>query len=76
MWWVRNGFVSHILGIEKSLGRYLQDNMSVLCGYNISNVSNGHIDRESISTLISAHDHVILDESFVIFRVPNMGEKI
>ena len=76
MWWVRNGFVSQILGIEKSMVRYLQDNMSVLCGYNISNVSNGHFDRESISTLISTHDHVILDESSVMFRAANMGGKI
>ena len=76
MWWVRNGFVSQILGIEKSMVRYLQDNMSVLCGYNISNVSKGHFDRESISTLISTHDHVILDESSVMFRAANMGGKI
>ena len=76
MWWVRNGFVSQILGIEKSMVRYLQDNMSVLCGYNISNVSNGHFDRESISTLISAHGYVILDESSVMFRAANMRGKI
>jgi hypothetical protein len=35
MWWFRNGFPGYILGFEKSMGRYLQYNVSVLCGYNI-----------------------------------------
>jgi hypothetical protein len=26
--------------------------------------------------MIAAHDHVILDESFVMFRAANMGDKI
>ncbi len=52
MWWFRNGFAGYALVLEKSYGRNLQDNMSALCGYNISNVSNEHIDRELISSLI------------------------
>jgi hypothetical protein len=72
MWFFRNGFSGYILRSEKSCGRYLQDNMSSLCGYNISNVSNGHIDRESISTLISAHGYVILDEPFSLYRAPDL----
>ena len=76
MWWFRNGFAGYILGFEKSMGRYLQDNMSGLCGYNISNVSNGHIDRESINTLISAHGYVILDEPFSLYRAPDIEGRI
>ena len=34
----------------------------VLCGYNISNVSNENIDSKNIKTMIVAHDNVILDE--------------
>jgi len=70
MWFLRNGFTGYVLHSEKSCGRSLQDNMSSLCGYNISNVGNGHIDRESISTLISAHGYVILDEPFSLYRAP------
>jgi hypothetical protein len=76
MWWFRNGFAGYILGFEKSMGRYLQNNLSVLCGYNISNVSNGHTDRESINTLISAHGYVILDEPFSLYRAPDVGGRI
>lgn len=46
MWWVRNGFTGYYMGFEKSMGRYLQDSVSVLCGYNISNVSNESIDSK------------------------------
>ena len=76
MWWVRNGFTGYYMGFEKSMGRYLQDSVSVLCGYNISNVSNENIDSKNIKTMIAAHDYVILDESFVMFRAANMGDKI
>ena len=76
MWWVRNGFTGYYMGFEKSMGRYLQDSVSVLCGYNISNVSNENIDSKNIKTMIAAHDYVILDESFVMFRAANMGDNI
>jgi hypothetical protein len=76
MWWVRNGFTGYYMGFEKSMGRYLQDRVSVLCGYNISNVSNESFDSKNIKTMIAAHDYVILDESFVMFRAANMGDNI
>ena len=72
MWWLRNGFAGYLLDSERSCGRYLQDNISALCGYNISNVSNRHIDRELISMLISAHGYVILDEPFSLYRAPDL----
>lgn len=70
MWWFRNGFAGYALGLEKLCGRYLQDNISALCGYNISNVGNGLIDRESLNNLISSHGYVILDEPFSLYRAP------
>jgi hypothetical protein len=76
MWWVRNGFMGYYMGFEKSMARYLQDSVSFLCGYNISNVSNENIDSKNIKTMIAAHEYVILDESFAIFRAANMGDKI
>ena len=50
------------------MGRYLHGGMSVLCGYDISNVGNENIDSKNIKTMIAAHDNVILDEPFVMFR--------
>jgi hypothetical protein len=76
MWFFRNGFAGYILRSEKSCGRYLQDNVSSLCGYDISNVSNGHIDRESINTLISAHGYVILDEPFSLYRATDLEDRL
>ena len=76
MWWVRNGFTGYYMDFEKSMGKYLQNSMSVLCGYDISNVSYENIDTTNIKTMIAAHDHVILDESFVMSRAANMGDKI
>lgn len=75
MWWVRNGFTDYYLKLEKSLDRYLQNNLSVLCGYNFSNFSNEIIDGENIKMMISTHDYVILDESFVVYRSANVGDK-
>ena len=76
MWWLRNGFAGYLLDSERSCGRYLQDNLSALCGYNISNVGNRHIDRELISMLISAHGYVILDEPFGLYSAPDLGGRM
>ena len=76
MWLLRNGFAGYLLDSERSWGRYLQDNISALCGYNISNVSNRLIDRELISMLISAHGYVILDEPFSLYRAPDLGDRM
>lgn len=76
VWCFRNGFAGYVLRSEKSCGRYLQDNMSCLCGYDISNVNNEHIDRESIDALISAHGYVILDEPLSLYRAPDVGDRI
>ncbi|MDQ6863137.1 MAG: hypothetical protein M3044_04870 [Thermoproteota archaeon] len=76
MWWVRNGLIDYYMGFEKSMAIYLQDSVSFLCGYNISNVSNENTDSKNIETIIAAHDYVILDKSFVMFRAANMGDKI
>ena len=70
-WWMRNGFDDHYcIGFEESIGRYLQDNLSVLCGYNISEYSN----NGTINTMIAAHGYVILDEPFIVYRAPGVGD--
>jgi hypothetical protein len=70
-WWVRNGFADHYCrGFEESIGRYLQDNLSVLCGYNISECGN----NGTINAMIAAHGYVILDEPFIVYRAPGVGD--
>ena len=72
IWWVRNGFADHYyIGLEESMGRDLQDNLSVLCGYNISEHSNNK--NGTIKTMIATHGYVILDEPFIVYRAPGVG---
>src|SRR5437588_13028014 len=59
LWWFRNGFADYALGLERLCGRWLQDSMSSLCGYNISKVSNGFIGSKFMSTLSSEYGSVI-----------------
>jgi hypothetical protein len=42
----------------------------VLCGYNISEYSNNGI----INTMIDAHGYVILEEHFIVYRAPGVGD--
>jgi predicted transcriptional regulator YheO len=68
-WWMRNGFADHYcIGFEKSIGR-LQDDLSVLCGYNISDYSS----NGTINTMIATHGYVILDETSILYRAPGVG---
>jgi predicted transcriptional regulator YheO len=69
-WWVRNSFADHYCkGFEEPIGSSLQDDLSVLCGYNISNYSN----NGTINRMIATHDYVILDETSIVYRAPGVG---
>jgi hypothetical protein len=46
----------------------------LLFGNNISNVTNGDIDREYINTLIATHGYVIPDDPFTLFAFGNAGD--
>jgi hypothetical protein len=69
-WWMRNGFAdNYSIGFEKSIGSSLQEGLSVLCGYNISDYSN----NGTINTMIATHGYVILDETSIVYRAPGAG---
>jgi hypothetical protein len=69
-WWMRNGFADHYcIGFEKSIGSSLQDDLSVLCGYNISDCSN----NRAINRMIATYGYVILDETYIVYRAPGAG---
>jgi hypothetical protein len=66
-WWVRNGFADHYCkGFEESIGSSLQDDLSVLCGYNISDYNN----NATVNRMIATHGYVILDEPSIVYRAP------
>jgi len=68
-WWTRNGFANHYCkGFEELIGR-LQDDLSVLCGYNISDYGN----NETINRMIATHGYVVLDDTSIVYRAPGAG---
>jgi hypothetical protein len=69
-WWTRNGFARHYMGFEKTIGRHIQDNMCVLCGYNISEDNNKVDNNGTIDAMIATHGYVILDEPFIVYGAP------
>jgi hypothetical protein len=62
-WFFEKGYVEEILNLEKAVGRRLQDNMCILCTYDIST-----LNEQQIRTLIETHSYVILDDPFMLYR--------
>jgi hypothetical protein len=69
-WWLRNGFDHQIISIEKLLDNDTQENdISVLCAFDRSKISNIDNDKNSIiKTTIAVHEYVILDEPFRVYK--------
>lgn len=61
-WFLQNGFENELLLLEDSLGPHPQDKVSVLCSYDLSNVSELQLRR-----LIEAHSIAITDEPFIVY---------
>jgi hypothetical protein len=75
-WWPRNGFAPHYLVFEKKIGRSPQDNLSVLCGYDISEHHDEKIDNNddgTIEAMIATHGYVILEEPLTVYGSPERG---
>jgi hypothetical protein len=60
--------------ISKSIGRLPQDNLTVLCRYNISEYNNNkkadNNNGRSNDAMIATHGYVILDELYLVYTVP------
>jgi hypothetical protein len=66
---VRNGFEydNNVLA-EQSINKYTQENnMAVLCGYNVSKVSNESL-KAIIKTITPLHDYVIVDKPYALYK--------
>lgn len=68
MAWMKN-YCNYDNGmVEKLLSRrVLNNNVSFLCGYDISKLSDTLL--KTIKTIIPFHDYVILDEPFTLYRI-------
>jgi hypothetical protein len=73
-WFFRNGLTNEFLTAEKSIGTQIQDNISIMCSYDLSNVAatvdydNDKQNNDLLKTIISSHKYVVLDEPFSIYR--------
>ena len=62
-WWLRNGLDEDYVRFEESLGKHIQNNLSILCCYDISNFNELYI-----GAIIASHIYVILDEPMIIYK--------
>lgn len=62
-WWLRNGLADDYVRFEGSLGKHLQNNLSILCGYDVSNLNELYIEA-----IIASHIYVILDGPMIIYK--------
>jgi hypothetical protein len=73
-WFFRNGLTNEFLIAEKSIGTQIQDDISIMCSYDLSNVAatvdydNDKQNNDRLKTIISSHKYVVLDEPFSIYR--------
>ncbi|PWU82458.1 MAG: hypothetical protein DLM72_01690 [Candidatus Nitrosopolaris wilkensis] len=62
-WWLRNGLADDYIRFEESLGKHIQNNLSILCGYDISSFNELYIEA-----IIASHIYVILGEPMIIYK--------
>jgi hypothetical protein len=67
--WLKEGFSPHEdLQLEQMFNTHTCDNnMSIICAFDISKIAESDINS-MMKSIISAHDYVILDEPFVVYR--------
>jgi len=63
-WFLQNGLAKGLMELEQSIGRRVKENMTILCGYNVSKLN----DPKHLETLIGFHGYAILDQPFRAYR--------
>jgi len=63
-WLLQNGMAKGLMDLEQSFGRKVKENMTILCGYNVSKLP----DTKPLETLIGFHGYAILDQPFRAYR--------
>lgn len=71
---LEKGYTNEIIALEQSIGKRTRDNMTILCGFNISRLADEDINA-LLETIISCHGYVIIDEPFRVYAAaPNRIE--
>src|SRR6266567_6009125 len=63
-WLLQNGLAKGLMDLEQSFGRRVKENMTILCGYNVSKLA----DTKPLETLIGFHGYALLDRPFRAYR--------
>lgn len=72
--WLEKGYSSELIILEQSIGKHTVENLTVLCGYNISRFVDEDINTK-LERIISFHGYVIIDEPLRVYAAePNTIE--
>jgi hypothetical protein len=72
--WLEKGYSSELIILEQSIGKHTVENLTVLCGYNISRLHDEDINTK-LERIISFHGYVIIDEPLKVYAAePNTIE--
>jgi hypothetical protein len=63
-WFLKNGSAKGLIELEQQIGPGVKENMTILCGYNLSKLT----DLKPLETLIGFHSYAILDQPFRAYR--------
>lgn len=69
-WFLQNGLAKGLVELEQDIGPKVKDNMTILCGYNVSKL----IDSKELERLIGFHGYAILDMPLRVYRKGGPGK--
>jgi hypothetical protein len=72
--WLKKGLSNELIMLEQKTSKYIDSNLTILCGFNISKLTDEEINT-MMETIISSHGYVIIDEPLRIYAAePNKIE--
>lgn len=66
-YWMEKGFVNENLLFEKEIGIQLQYNLSLICGYDTTQIT----DQKYLGQITQCHEYVILDTPYEVYKKGN-----
>jgi len=63
-WFLQNGLTKGLMELEQNIGPIVKENMTILCGYDVSKL----IDSKELERLMSFHGYAILDLPLRVYR--------
>jgi hypothetical protein len=62
-WLLQNGSAKGLLEVEQNIGLRVRENMTILCGYDVSKI----IDPKQLDKLMGLHGYAIIDHPFRVY---------